>query len=254
MFIFRNLFEWCKFDYDNCLLVAGSSVSRNPTNKESTIKDLFGNQVYLEYEDHLDNYLLKQEAKKLTDSSSVMKFIDEGTEERKKEKVSKFIELSRTFANEMINGVNIELVLGDGKAHVLHLSLNKDLNALYLRRSGKKLILPLNIVSLIEIPSEKLISEAPELQNVDDCELERIVAISTVSDDWYIFIMKDTEMRDRFYQQMRLLVASIKISLVGSDRYWGKTYNGPLMDSVHIESDDEAVFLFQEEGHEFVNT
>ncbi|KAK9172966.1 hypothetical protein CmeUKMEL1_02265 [Cryptosporidium meleagridis] len=251
MFIFRNLFEWCKLD-DNCLSVVGSSMPRDPPSKESTLKGMFSNQVYLEYEDHLDNYLLKQEAKKLTDSSSVMKFIDEGTEETKKE-VNKFIELSQAFANEMINGVNIELVLGDGKAHVLHLSLSKDLNALYLRRSGKKLILPLNIVSLVEIPSEKLISEAPELQNVDDSELERIVAISTVSDDWYIFIMKNPEMRDRFYQQMRLLVASIKISLVGSDRYWGKAYNGPLMDSVHIESDDEAIFLFQEEEKEVAN-
>lgn len=253
MFIFRNLIEWCKLDYDNCFSVLGTTVSGNSSNKEATHKGLFSNQVYLEYEDHLDNYLLKQEAKKLTDSSSVMKLIDEGTDETKIEKVNRFIELSKAFANEMVNGVNIEIVLGDGKAHMLHLSLNKDLSALYLRRSGKKLILPLNIVSLVETPSEKLISEAPELQNVDDCELERIVAISTVSDDWYIFIMKDPEMRNRFYQQMRLLVASIKISLVGSDKYWGKAYNGQLMDSVHIESDDEAVFLFQEEEHEFAN-
>ncbi|KAJ1609996.1 hypothetical protein OJ253_1337 [Cryptosporidium canis] len=250
--MFRNLIEWCRLDYDNCLSVLGPSTSGEFSKNDATHNGLLNNQVYLEYEDQLDNYLLKQEAKRLSDSSSAMRIMD-GAEEAKMEKMNMFIEISQAFANEMINGVNIEIVLGDGKAHMLHLSLNKELNALYLRRSGKKLILPLNIVSLVEIPSEKLISEAPELQNVDDCELRKIVAISTVSDDWYIFIMKDPEMRDRFYQQMRLLVASIKISLVGNDKYWGETYNGPLMDSVRIESDNEAVFLFQEEEHEFAS-
>ncbi|KAF7459322.1 hypothetical protein HWI79_198 [Cryptosporidium felis] len=253
MILMRSFFDWCKIDFYACLSPAEPFASNKDPFDESSIKGLLSNQIYLEYEDHLDNCLLKQEARRLSEASSIMKLIDKETEETKKEKITKLVELSQAFANEMMNGVSVEIVLGDGKAHALHLSINKDLNALYLRRRGKKLILPLNIISLVELPSEELISETPELQNVDSCELERIVTVSTVSDDWYIFIMKSSEMRDRFYQHMRLLVASIKISLVGNDKYWGETFNGPLMDSVQIESDSEAVFLFQEE-QEFVDS
>ncbi|KAH8738919.1 hypothetical protein FG386_000785 [Cryptosporidium ryanae] len=251
VFFFRDLFWWCKFDFDNCPTFPGSSSDLEFRVDEKTYLNLLNNHIYLENDNIIDDYLLKQEAKKLSRNSTVMQCIDQGDEKSKKEKVRNFMRLSQSFANEMINGVKIEIVLGDGKAHKLHLSLNRELNALHLRRSGKKLVLPLNIVSSIETSTKNLISEAPELHNVDESELERIVAISTVTDDWYIFIMKNADMRDRFYRQMRLLVASIKITLVGNDRYWGNTFNGILLDSVQIEDDIDSIEIFGEEEQEF---
>ncbi|KAH7647369.1 hypothetical protein FG379_003036 [Cryptosporidium bovis] len=250
VFLFSDLFWWCRLDLENCLTFPNSSSDQEFIIDEKTYLNLLNNNIYLEHESNMDDYLLKQEAKKLSKNSTVMQCIDQGGEELKREKVKNFMKLSQSFANEMINGVKIEIVLGDGKAHKLHMSLNRELNALHLRRSGKKLVLPLNIVSSVEIPSRNLISEAPELQNVDKSELERIVIISTVTDDWYIFIMKNTDMRDRFYKQMRLIVASIKITLVGNDKYWGNTFSGTLMDSVHIEDDVDAIEIFGEEEQE----
>ncbi|EEA05976.1 uncharacterized protein CMU_017280 [Cryptosporidium muris RN66] len=242
---------WCTFgvnlNLENCELCTEGSKHELG---EKALNKLVKSKAFVDYSDCIDEAVIKMEARRLSHNSTIMQYMAEVPESIKHEKIERFKEEATSFASEMINGINVEIILGDSKAHPVQLSLNREFNSLALRRRGKKLTLPLATIRCIEKTSQKLIDDAPELASVEKAEFERIVAVSTITDDWYIFVMKNSEMRDKFYHQMRIIVASVKISLAGDEKYWGNIYKDQHNEAVKIEDDSEAAYLFQDEREE----